>query len=318
MTVVILAALLALLISIPVVERSSTNPVEQYTDSWTKVNENFLFSDRLADWDKHKKPPARMRNLSEAEKAIDGMLKTLDDKYTRYYTRAEYTKRKQRAARTNVVSWKMLPDNIGYIKINTFSSDNVASEVEDALNSMQGAEAYIVDLRGNGGGYVSQAFSTFALFNESGVYETHRGRKDGKAFEDCSVLTTNAMEEYSEGNLAESRSRPQNLAGDKPVVILVNKNTASASESFSGAMRFNRGAILVGETTFGKGIMQRTYALDGGTAIKVTVAYIYQPDGNCIHNIGLEPDHSVDNSKRQDNQLNLAVEVAVNKVKAGN
>ena len=126
------------------------------------------------------------------------------------------------------------------------------------------------------------------------------------------------MEEYSEGNLAESRSRPQNLAGDKPVVILVNKNTASASESFSGAMRFNRGAILVGETTFGKGIMQRTYALDGGTAIKVTVAYIYQPDGNCIHNIGLEPDHSVDNSKRQDNQLNLAVEVAVNKVKAGN
>lgn len=316
MTLVILSAILAILISVPVVEHVSTNAEEQYRDSWTKVQENFLFEDRLDDWDKHKDPPGNLKTMDDAHQAIDTMLKGLNDKYTRYYTAPQNVTRKQRAVKVNVVSWQMLPDNVGYIKITTFSSENTAKEVEKAMEALNkaGAKGYVIDLRNNGGGLVNQAFSTFALFNDKGEYESHHGRKDGKTFTDRSVLTETAMVEYTDGRISESRSRPANLSGDKPVTILVNGNTASASEAFAGAMRYHRKAILVGSQTFGKGIMQRTYGLDGGTAIKITVAYIFQPDGNCIHGVGMTPDQEIVKSKKTDNQMTEAVDIIVDKI----
>lgn len=82
-------------------------------------------------------------------------------------------------------------------------------------------------------------------------------------------------------------------------------------------MRYHRNAILVGSQTFGKGIMQRTYGLDGGTAIKITVAYIFQPDGNCIHGVGMTPDQEIARSKKTDNQMSKAVDIIVDKINSG-
>lgn len=314
----VLISLTVVLLAGSTVTSTRTTPDEQYKDSWTYVRDNFLWEDRLADWDNFKKPKTPLKDLDDSDKAIRDMLSTLNDKYTRYYTPQEYTKKKTRSKKTSVVSWKMLPNNVGYIKINTFSSVNTADEVEDALKYLSHADSYVIDLRGNGGGLVSQGFKVFALFNDQGLYQVHKGREAGKPWSDRNVLTATHLEVYENGKLESSKARPQNLSGDKPIVILVNSATASASESFAGAMRHNRGAQLVGVTTFGKGIMQNTFKLDGGRAIKITTAFIYQPDGSCIHGTGLKPDHEIVKSKRRDNQLTKASTVAQDRVKNGN
>lgn len=314
---VVIAAVIVTAFAGVTAENVLTSPEEQYTESWTKVRDYFLWEDRLDDWDNLKTPPANMKTLSDSDKEIKKMLATLGDKYTYYYTKQAYTKRKQRQAKTGVVSHKMLPNNVGYVKINTFSSENTAQELEDALKKLANADAYIVDLRGNGGGLVWQAFKCFALFNDSGEFSSYKGRWAGKVNTGKYVLTAKHLEDYEDGKLDGSYSRPANLCGDKPVVILMNGGSASASEMFAGAMRHHRGAELVGVTSFGKGIMQHTFALDGGRAIKVTTAQLYQPDGNSIHGTGMSPTHKVVKAKGSDNQLSKAAEVALDKVKNG-
>ncbi len=81
---------------------------------------------------------------------------------------------------------------------------------------------------------------------------------------------------------------------DKPMVILVNGNSASAAEIFSGALQDYKVAKLVGTTTFGKGIVQQIFNLSDGSAVKMTISKYYTPSGRCIHGTGLEPDIEVD------------------------
>ena len=309
--------LASLFVTLNVAQSSITSPSEQYEDSWTHVHDYFLWEDRLADWDKRKTPPKPLRTFAESDKAIEDMLSTLNDKYTRYYPPDANKKRQQRSQKTSVVSWKMLPNNIGYIKIETFSSENCASEVEAALKNLSNADSYIIDLRGNGGGLVWQSFRVFALFTDQGEFQSHKGRWAGKPWSGRYLLTATNLERYDDGTLESSKARPNNRTGDKPIVILVNSGSASASEALAGALRHHRKATLVGVDTFGKGIMQHTFSLDGGRAIKVTTARIYQPDGTSIHGTGLKPDEVVVKSNRQDNQLAKAVDVAIDRVKNG-
>ena len=112
---------------------------------------------------------------------------------------------------------------------------------------------------------------------------------------------------------------------DKPVAILVNGNSASASEVFSGAMKDYKAATLVGTKTFGKGIVQSIVPFGDGTAMKVTVSKYYTPNGVNIHGTGIEPDVVVELSKdatkngkyerKNDNQLDKALDVVIDKLK---
>src|SRR5207248_5073839 len=115
------------------------------------------------------------------------------------------------------------------------------------------------------------------------------------------------------GNVTRG-SRTANLSGNKPVVMLVNGNTASASEMLTGALLDNGRADVVGTKTFGKGIAQLTWFLDQGTSVQITFARYYLPNGQCIQGIGITPPHLVQPSKTSDSQLDAAVTLAQSKL----
>lgn len=204
----------------------------------------------------------------------------------------------RRTIEVPTVESEMLDGNIGYIAITSF--DDVTTEqfltALDTLES-QGMEKLIVDLRNNGGGLVSSVCAILDRLLPEGL-----------------IVYT----EDKYGNREEEYSDAENYF-DKPLAVLVNGNSASASEIFAGAIKDYGIGTLVGTTTYGKGIVQKIYPLSDGTAVKLTVSKYYTPNGNNIHGIGIEPDviveldESLENqvtvSKEEDNQLQAAIEV---------
>lgn len=163
----------------------------------------------------------------------------------------------------------------GYIKVKTFSSDT-SREIEKALNDLnaRGIKRVIVDLRWNPGGLLDQAISMTELFLDKGkTIVSTRGREG-----------SGNVKEY----LAE---KPMLYAGG--LVVLVNKGSASASEIFAGAIKDNRRGRLVGEKTFGKGSVQKSYNLNEKIGLALTIARYYTPSGVSIHGKGIEPDFAV-------------------------
>ena len=203
----------------------------------------------------------------------------------------------RRTIEVPTVESEMLEDNIGYIAITSF--DDVTTEqfmtALDTLES-QGMEALIVDLRNNGGGLVSSVCAILDRLLPEGL-----------------IVYT----EDKYGNREEEFSDAENYF-DKPMAVLVNGNSASASEIFAGAIKDYGIGTLVGTTTYGKGIVQKIYPLSDGTAVKLTVSKYYTPNGNNIHGTGIEPDvtveldedlmYEVEVPKEEDNQLQAAIE----------
>ena len=203
----------------------------------------------------------------------------------------------RRTIEVPTVESEMLDGNIGYIAITSF--DDVTTEqfltALDTLES-QGMGRLIVALRNNGGGPVSSVCAILDRLLPEGL-----------------IVYT----EDKYGNREEEYSDAENYF-DKPLAVLVNGNSASASEIFAGAIKDYGIGTLVGTTTYGKGIVQKIYPLSDGTAVKLTVSKYYTPNGNNIHGIGIEPDviveldESLENqvtvSKEEDNQLQAAIE----------
>ena len=189
------------------------------------------------------------------------------------------------------VKYKLIDDStIGYIKIGLFSS-NVASETNNALNRLKrmNASSFIIDLRGNSGGYLDKTYDTISLFLEKGKLMYYIQGKEGK-------------QPYYD----ETYDNIENK-----IVVLVNKQTASAAEILASSLKDSNDAILVGETTFGKGKVQHTYDLTSGGLIKYTTAKWLRSNGSCIDLVGLDPDYSVSQIENSDidNQLNTAIEL---------
>ena len=183
-----------------------------------------------------------------------------------------------------MVEHEMLDNKIGYITINQFA-ETTASQYETALEDLnnQGMERLIVDVRDNPGGLLTSV---------------------------CDVLDSMLPEEllvYTEDK--NGKKSEYNATGtdqfDKPMVILVNGNSASAAEIFSGALQDYKVAKLVGTTTFGKGIVQQIFNLSDGSAVKMTISKYYTPSGRCIHGTGLEPDIEVDLPDELKNQVSI-------------
>lgn len=200
------------------------------------------------------------------------------------------------------VEHRMLDGNIGYISIASFDDVTVnqfLAALEDLEN--QGETALIIDLRNNGGGLVSSAGSILDRLLPEGL-----------------IVYT----EDKYGNREELKSDAENYF-DKPLAVLVNGNSASASEIFAGAIKDYGIGTLVGTQTFGKGIVQKVYPLSDGTAVKLTVSKYYTPKGNNIHGIGIAPDVEVELDadvanaitipEEKDNQLQKAVEILTEK-----
>jgi hypothetical protein len=285
----------------------TTTPDEFYHSAWKAVKNNFLWQDRLTDWDKWEHTfDGQLNSIEDAERAINQALGTLNDGYTYYKNATVTSASNSRSDRRNVVTHQMLPGKIGYIKITTFGSNHVADEVKAALQALSGAEAYIIDLRDNGGGYIWQAFRVFSLFADQGEFTSLKGTYNGSPYTEKLVVTTTNLENTENGSKTTS-AREANLTGKKPIRILLNGDSASASEMFSGAMRDNGRAKLIGTRTYGKGIAQITLNLAHGASVQVTFAEYFIPSGANIHGKGLDPDTAVVAGSTGDTQQDEAV-----------
>jgi len=164
---------------------------------------------------------------------------------------------------------KLLDGGIGYARLTVFGQ-NTADELSTALAKLeaQGAKAYVLDLRDNGGGYLNAAIDVSSKFIASGpiVSVESRGGSDTQ---------------YD----AENTAIPP-----KPLAVLVNKYTASASEITSGAIQDDGVGALIGEKTYGKGVVQTIHPLPDGSAVKITSARYLTPRGRDINLVGIQPD----------------------------
>ena len=183
--------------------------------------------------------------------------------------------------------------NIGYIKVSTFTN-KVGEEFKKTLLKLegQGIDSLVIDMRDNLGGYLKGASEIANLFLEKDKIIYSLDSKDG-------------ISNYKD-DTDEFRSYQ--------VVILINKNTASASEVLTAALKDSYNAIIVGEKSYGKGRVQEAKTLEDGTMVKYTTAKWLTPLGNCIDEIGISPDYVVEMTKNEngeivDNQLDKAVEI---------
>lgn len=187
------------------------------------------------------------------------------------------------------VSYKMLENQIGYIQLTEFDEITV-DQFKDAVDDLeaQGATALIFDLRDNGGGLLSSVRDVL-----------------DRLLPNCLIVYT----EDKNGEREEEWTVNPDCV-DLPMVVLVNGNTASASEIFSGALRDYGKAEIIGTTTFGKGIVQSIIPLGDGSAMKLTTSQYFTPNGVAIHGVGIEPDVVVeyDREAEEDNQLQAAVD----------
>ncbi len=193
------------------------------------------------------------------------------------------------------VTGKMLPDRIGYLRMRQFGT-LTASELETEMGKLraQGARALILDLRNNGGGYIDAAVNVVGQFTQPGSLV---------------VYTMNREKERR-----DYRSSTRGGVG-LPLVVMINRYSASASEITAGALRDHKVAALVGEKSYGKGSVQQLYPFSDNSALKLTIARFYSPAGHVIDHKGLVPEHAVTMEPRfvgkmdKDVQLQKAIRV---------
>lgn len=189
---------------------------------------------------------------------------------------------------TNTVEYEMLSNKIGYIMVDQFDKVTTA-QFETALESLksQGMESVIFDIRNNPGGSLTVVCDMLDMLIEDGLL----------------VYT-----EDKNGNRSEKKATPyQSL--DIPMAVLVNGNSASASEIFAGAIQDYELGVIIGQTTYGKGVVQQLIDLRDGTTLKLTISEYFTPLGRNIHGIGIEPDIEVIASATDnyDKQLQAAI-----------
>lgn len=169
---------------------------------------------------------------------------------------------------------EILQNNIGYIKVSSFD-DDCAKEFKQTYNELNKSnklKGLIIDLRNNGGGIVDEALDMADLILDKDKIELISTNKNG------------------EEEIKKSKSNP---VINVPIVVLVNGNTASASEIFAAALKENDKATIVGEKTYGKGVIQELISLRDGSGIKVTIEEYLTPNRNKINKVGITPDKEV-------------------------
>ncbi len=192
---------------------------------------------------------------------------------------------------------KISPE-VGYIRLSSFISKNATSEFQNALKQLSDKKGFIIDLRSNPGGLLSNAIFISDMFLNGGI-----------------IVSTVDRDGYKE-NIRATRK----YTTDKPVILLINKGSASASEIFSGAMKDNNRALIVGEGSFGKGLVQEVNTLMGGAGMNITIQKYLTPNGTDINKKGIQPDVIVelteeDVKNKNDKQLAKAQELLLQMIK---
>ena len=185
-----------------------------------------------------------------------------------------------------------IPNDIQYIRLSSFISKNAAGEIESILNNSSGMKGFIIDLRSNPGGLLTNAIYISDMLLKGGV-----------------IVSTVDRDSYK----TTTRARYQQVT-DKPIVVLINKGSASASEILSGALKDNHRATIVGEQSFGKGLVQEINKLPDEAGMNITIQRYLTPSGTDINKKGITPDVMVELTKenveaKKDVQLEKAIEI---------
>ena len=195
----------------------------------------------------------------------------------------------RRTVELKYIESKVLDNNIGYIQMLSFEegiSDKLKEEIENLKK--QNVKSIIIDVRDNGGGLVTEAIAVCEIFVPAGK-----------------VILKSYDKDNNETITKSTAINTENLE----IVLLVNENSASATEIFAAAMKDNNLATIIGTKTFGKGVMQEVQPLTIGGALKITIEEFKTPNDSKIHKIGVTPDIEVENENLgKDNQLNKAIE----------
>lgn len=174
-----------------------------------------------------------------------------------------------------VANCEVLPGNIGYIRLDSFISKKAGDEMKLSLKKLSGCKGIILDLRNNPGGLLQNAIDIAKMFINEGT-----------------IVSVIDQDGYKQRTLA-SGTMPGGYKTDSPVVILINQGSASASEILSGALRDNGRAKLVGQKSFGKGLVQAINPLPDGSGINCTIARYLTPNDTDIHKTGIVPEFEV-------------------------
>lgn len=182
----------------------------------------------------------------------------------------------------------MLEDNMAYIEISTFN-EGTAEEFKSAYQELkkQNPKGLVIDLRNNGGGLVSESLNIAETMVEKGK---------------TLLITANKNKEE------ELEIAKEDPIIDIPVVLLINKNTASASEILAGALRDNCNYKIIGNTSYGKGVIQSIYSFSDGSGLKVTMEEYFTPNHNAINKVGITPDLEVNLDPEWENISNVPYE----------
>ena len=196
------------------------------------------------------------------------------------------------------VKAELLEKNIGYIRLTSFN-ENSAGQIKKAINKFEknkNLKSYILDLRNNPGGLLSQAIKISDFFLDNGEIVSTKSRQQSE----------NRKWFPKKGDLTKG----------KTILVLINYGSASASEIVAGALKDHKRAILIGENSYGKGSVQSIIPLKNKGAIRLTVAKYYLPSGKSISEVGVSPDIEIDEESddfkiktETDNQLNYAIKL---------
>ena len=187
-----------------------------------------------------------------------------------------------------------VPDNILYVKIPSFFNPNVKKDFYDVMNSLDDVKCVIADLRGNAGGEVGYAVTIANMLLQDKMI--------------LSIIDRTGKREDIKAN--------GHLLTDKPLILLADRDSASSSEILVAALKENNRALVIGDNTYGKGIMQERKQLPDGAGMNITTKYYLTPNGNYIHKKGVAPDILVKNKGFKnflgyDVQLEKAIDMAL-------
>jgi len=220
---------------------------------------------------------------------VNLLVKRKDDIQKYAITRKEI---ELKSVSTKIPNNVKLNDDIGYIRLSSFISKNAGEEFKNILIQSGNKKGYIIDLRSNPGGLLTNAIYISDLLLPGGI-----------------IVSTVDRDGYKETQRAMGKP-----VTNKPIVVLINKGSASASEIMSGALKDNKRAVIVGETSFGKGLVQEINRLPNNSGLNITIQKYLTPNGTDIHKKGIKPDVVVELSdddikNKDDKQLKKANEV---------
>jgi len=242
----------------------------------------------------------RGKTLMEAVNLMRGKINTTIEITVRRkgLKKAKIFKIKREIIEIKSVVAKLIDNKVGYLRLRAFnqnSSDQLKIEISKIERNKK-LVGYILDLRNNPGGLLSQAIEVSDFFLNDGEIVSTKGRKKRENRKFFAV-------------------QGDEIKG-KPLIVLINNGSASASEIVAGALQDQKRAVLLGETTFGKGSVQSIIPLKNNGAVRLTVAKYYLPSGKSISNIGIIPDIKIEEKGEEfsintttDNQLNYALKL---------